>query len=78
MRSGQEPCTKHLDWSTWTWPKPLASVISSESISIAHLRPDLTTEERRELAQLRKENRKLQMERDILNKAAAFFAKESN
>ena len=37
----------------------------------------LTTEERAELAQLRKENRTLRMERDILKKAAAFFAKES-
>ena len=37
----------------------------------------LTTEERGELARLRKENRELKMERDILKKAAAFFAKES-
>jgi len=36
----------------------------------------LTTDERAELARLRKENRELQMERAILKKAAAFFAKE--
>ncbi|XSF12109.1 IS3 family transposase [Myxococcus faecalis] len=35
----------------------------------------LTTAEREELARLRKENRQLQMERDFLKKAAAFFAK---
>jgi transposase len=37
----------------------------------------LTTEERAELAQLRRENRQLRVERDILKKAAAFFAKET-
>lgn len=38
----------------------------------------LTTAEREELARLRKENRQLQMERDFLKKAAAFFAKEGS
>ena len=37
----------------------------------------LTTSEREELARLRRENKQLQMERDILKKATAFFAKES-
>ena len=37
----------------------------------------MTTSEREELARLRKENRVLRMERDILKKAAAFFAKEN-
>jgi Transposase. len=37
----------------------------------------LTTEERAELARLRRENRTLRMERDLLKKATAFFARES-
>lgn len=36
----------------------------------------LTTAEKHELAALRKENRLLRMEREILKKATAFFAKE--
>lgn len=36
----------------------------------------LTSDERAELARLRRENRTLQMERDFLKKAAAFFAKD--
>ena len=35
----------------------------------------LSTAEREELQRLRKENRELRLERDILKKAAAFFAK---
>ena len=38
----------------------------------------LTTVEREELARLRKENRELRMEREILKKAAAFFAKDQH
>ena len=37
----------------------------------------LTQAEREELVKLRRENKRLQMEREILKKAAAFFAKES-
>ena len=37
----------------------------------------LTTAEREEMARLRRENKRLTMERDILKAAATFFAKES-
>ncbi len=37
----------------------------------------LTDDERAELRRLRTENRELKMEREILNKATAFFAKQS-
>ena len=39
-------------------------------------RDGLTTDERAELTQLRRENRLLKMERELLKKATVFFAKE--
>ena len=55
---------------------------SALSLWVQHARADqtkgrtgLTSEERTELAALRKDNRELRMERDILKQAAAFFAK---
>ena len=39
---------------------------------------DLTTNEREELRCLRSENRTLRMERDLLRKAAVFFAKDGD
>ena len=40
-----------------------------------HGKTGLTTAEREELARLRRENRELRTDRDILKKAAAFFVK---
>ena len=43
-----------------------------------HERDDgLTTDEREELRRLRRENARLAQERDLLKRAAAFFAKET-
>ena len=39
--------------------------------------PGLAASERDELARLRRENKQLRVERDILSKAAAWFARES-
>ncbi|MCA1708356.1 MAG: transposase [Actinobacteria bacterium] len=42
----------------------------------AGVRDGLTSAERDEIARLRKENRRLREDRDILRRATAFFAKE--
>jgi len=38
----------------------------------------VTSDEREELSRLRRENKRLRMEQEILKKAAAWFARESN
>jgi|SRR6476660_3971782 len=43
----------------------------------SHGKTGLTTDERAELAQLRRDVHELRMERDLLKKATAFFAKQS-
>ena len=54
------------------WVKELAADMQNESGGSGVTKPEQT-----EVARLRKENAKLRMERDILKKAAAYFAKES-
>jgi transposase len=56
-------------------PSSLASWVSQARADRTKGKTGLTSEERAELARLRKENRELRLERDILKKAAAFFAK---
>ena len=51
--------------------------IRQADINASHRHDGLSSEEKQELSRLRKENRRLQQERDILAKAAAWFARET-
>jgi transposase-like protein len=70
--------------------KPIAELARDLSISETCLRnwinqadiddgskPGLSTDERKELAELRREKRRLEMENEILKRAAAYFAREN-
>ena len=58
-------------------PSSLAGWVKQARADRSGGKTGLTTEERAELAKLRKENRELKMERELLKKWAAFFAKEN-
>ncbi len=51
--------------------------VQQADIDGGHRRDGLSSDDKQELSRLRKENRRLQQERDILAKAAAWFARET-
>ena len=74
-RSAQQPLTKtarDLGVSLET----LRAWLKQADLDSGQRTDGLTTAEREELIRLRRENRTLRMEREILVKASAFFARE--
>jgi transposase len=59
-------------------PQSLRNWSKQSELDRGERRDGLSSDEREELRRLRRENRRLAQERDILKKAAAFFANESD
>ncbi len=74
-RSSPEKSVRQLSYELGIADQTLRNWIKQAQIDRGE-REGLTTKEREELRQLRRENKILREEREILKKAAAFFAKE--
>ena len=76
VRSGKTPAalSKEFGPSAWT----IALWVKQDARDAGKGDGGLTSAEREELSRLRRENRKLKEEREILSKAAAWFATESD
>lgn len=75
-RRGEQPVAdlaKQLQISESCLRRWMAQAETDEAGSDARL----TSAEKRELAQLRRDKRRLEMENEVLKRAAAFFAKEN-
>ncbi len=76
MRSSREKTTAQLSRELGVSEQTLRNWRNQQQIDAGE-REGLTTEEREELRRLRRENKTLKQEREILKKAAAFFAREN-
>ncbi len=74
-RSSSEKSIRQLAYELGIADQTLRNWLKQSQIDRGE-REGLTTKEHEELRRLRKENRILREEREILKKAAAFFAKE--
>ena len=75
VRSSPEKSIRQLAYELGIADQTLRSWVKHTEIDAGE-REGLTTEEREELRKLLRENRVLREEREILKKAAAFFASE--
>jgi transposase len=75
VRSGRSPASLAKEYGPSAWTISLWSKQAQRDSGKGD--GGLTTPEREELSRLRRENRKLKEEREILSKAAAWFATES-
>ena len=76
VRSG-ERSAEELARDLGCSPQAIRNWVRQAALDAGRRHDGLTTAEREELARLRRENRVLREEREILRKAATFFAKEA-
>ena len=76
VRSGRTPASLAKEFGPTPWS--IALWVKQDARDTGKGDGGLTSAEREELARLRRENRKLKEEREILSKATAWFATESN
>jgi transposase len=76
VRSGRSPyeLSKNFEPSAVT----ISKWVKQADLDEGRRADGLTTDERNELALLRRENKSLRLEREILSKAAAWFARETD
>jgi transposase len=75
LRQGRSP--RELSESLGVSEQTLRNWRRQDQIDRRERDDGVTTDERAELARLRRENTRLRQERDLLKRAAAFFATES-
>jgi transposase len=75
LRQGRPP--GELAESLGVSPQTLRNWRRQDQLDRRERDDGVTTDERAELARLRRENQRLRQERDLLKRAAAFFATES-
>ena len=75
LRAGRTP--RELSQSLGVSEQTLRNWRRQDQIDRRERDDGVTTDERAELARLRRENTRLRQERDLLKRAAAFFATES-
>jgi transposase len=59
-------------------PQTIRNWLKQDDLDAGRRADGLTTEERREFAQLKRDNKRLTIENEILSKAAAWFARETD
>lgn len=75
VRAGRKPAELSREFGPTAWS--IALWVKQADRDAGRGDGGLTTNERAELGRLRRENRRLKMEREILAKAAAWFAQET-